>query len=56
LYDILIKNGVVIDPSQGLHEKRDIAITKGKIESMEKDILESATTALTQIPTPSLMA
>jgi dihydroorotase len=38
LYDILIKNGVVIDPSQGLHEKRDIAITKGKIESMEKDI------------------
>ncbi|RLI34069.1 amidohydrolase/deacetylase family metallohydrolase [Candidatus Bathyarchaeota archaeon] len=38
LYDLLIKNGVVIDPSQGLHEKRDIAITKGKIESMEKDI------------------
>lgn len=38
MYDILIKNGVVIDPSQGLHEKRDIAITKGKIESMEKDI------------------
>lgn len=38
MYDLLIKNGVVIDPSQGLHEKRDIAITKGKIESMEKDI------------------
>lgn len=38
MYDLLIKNGVVIDPSQGLHEKRDIAITKGKIETMEKDI------------------
>lgn len=38
MYDLLIKNGVVIDPSQGLHEKRDIAIIKGKIESMEKDI------------------
>ena len=38
MYDLLIKNGVVIDPSQGLHDKRDIAITKGKIELMEKDI------------------
>jgi len=38
LYDLLVKGGVVIDPSQGLHEKRDIAITKGIIESIEKDI------------------
>jgi dihydroorotase len=38
LYDLLVKDGVVIDPSQGLHEKRDIAITKGRIELMEKDI------------------
>jgi len=38
LYDLLVKDGVVIDPSQGLHEKRDIAITKGIIELMEKDI------------------
>jgi dihydroorotase len=38
LYDLLVKDGVVIDPSQGLHEKRDIAITKGIIESIEKDI------------------
>jgi dihydroorotase len=38
LYDLLIKDGLVIDPSQGLHEKRDVAIAKGIIEAMEKDI------------------
>jgi dihydroorotase len=38
LYDLLVKGGVVIDPSQGFHEKRDIAITNGRIELMEKDI------------------
>jgi dihydroorotase len=38
LYDLLIKDGVVIDPSQGIHEKRDIAVTNGMIELVEKDI------------------
>ena len=31
MYDILIKGGTVIDPAQGLHEIRDIAIENGKI-------------------------
>jgi len=38
LYDLLIKGGVAVDPSQGLHGERDIAITKGIIESVQKDI------------------
>jgi dihydroorotase len=38
LYDLLIKGGLVLDPSQKLHDKRDIAITKGVIEAAEKDL------------------
>ena len=38
LYDLLVKGGIAVDPSQGLHEKRDIAIANGMIESVEKEI------------------
>ena len=31
MYDLLIKNGTVIDPSQGLHDKRDVAFSDGKV-------------------------
>ena len=38
MYDLLIKGGVAVDPSQGLHGERDIGITKGIIEAVQKDI------------------
>lgn len=38
MYDLLIKNGLVVDPYQGLCEKRDVAISKGKIEAVESNI------------------
>ncbi|MDH5687551.1 MAG: amidohydrolase/deacetylase family metallohydrolase [Candidatus Bathyarchaeota archaeon] len=38
MYDLLVKGGIAVDPSQGLHEKRDIAIANGMIESAEKEI------------------
>jgi dihydroorotase len=38
LYDLLIKGGMVVDPSNGIHEKRDIGVLRGFIESVEKDI------------------
>jgi dihydroorotase len=38
LYDLLIKNGKVIDPSQNLDEQRDLAIRGGKIALVERDI------------------
>ncbi|MEM1574721.1 MAG: amidohydrolase/deacetylase family metallohydrolase [Nitrososphaerota archaeon] len=38
MYDLIIKNGTVIDPSQDLHEKKDIAISNGKIEAIESSI------------------
>ena len=42
MYDLLVKGGIVVDPAQGLHAKRDLAITKGVIESLEKDIPSDA--------------
>ena len=38
LYDIVIKNGTVIDPSQGIHEPKDVAISEGKIVDLRKGI------------------
>jgi len=38
LYDLLVKGGTVIDPAQGLHGERDIAIANGIIESVEKEV------------------
>lgn len=41
LYDSLIKNGLVIDPAQKIHEKLDVAISKGKIIKLAPFIPES---------------
>jgi dihydroorotase len=37
-FDLVIKGGEVIDPSQGLRGKRDIGMRYGKIEALEADI------------------
>ena len=37
-FDLVIKNGTVVDPSQGLHGKKDIAITGGVVHSIEDHI------------------
>ena len=39
-YDIVIKNGTVVDPSQGLHAKRDVAIAGGRIAAVEESITD----------------
>ena len=38
MYDLLIKGGRVIDPSQNIDDKLDIAISGGKISKVAKDI------------------
>ena len=38
IYDLLVKNGKVIDPSQNIEEQRDVAIRGGKIVLVEKNI------------------
>jgi len=37
-YDLLIKGGLVIDPSQEIHEKKDVAISEGRIVTVEKGL------------------
>ena len=37
-YDLVIKNGTVIDPAQGIIEKKDVAIAGGKISAVENHI------------------
>ncbi len=38
MFDLVIKSGKVIDPSQNIHEKMDIGITQGKIASLRENI------------------
>ena len=38
MYDLLIKGGTVIDPSQNIDDKRDVAIIGDKIAKVAKDI------------------
>jgi dihydroorotase len=37
-YDVLLKGGTVVDPAQGLHALRDVAVTDGKIATLEEEI------------------
>ena len=38
MYDLLIKGGTVVDPSQGIHGANDVAIEDGKIARVAPDI------------------
>jgi dihydroorotase len=37
-HDLVIKNGTLIDPSQGLHSRKDIAVNGGRIAAVEDHI------------------
>jgi dihydroorotase len=37
-FDLLLKGGTVIDPSQGLHAARDVAIRSGRVAALEPSI------------------
>jgi dihydroorotase len=45
-FDLVIKAGDVLDPSQSLRGKRDIGIRYGKIEALEADIAPARSTRL----------
>jgi dihydroorotase len=34
-YDLLLKGGTVVDPSQGLNARRDVAISDGRIAALD---------------------
>ncbi len=42
VFDVVVKNGTVVDPSQGIHEKKDVAIAHGKIVDVRKGINASS--------------
>lgn len=44
LYDILIKNGLLIDPAQGINEEKDIAILNGEVVAVESNISKEQAT------------
>ena len=58
-YDILIRGGEVVDPSQSLHQFRDVAVSNGKIAAVEKDIdcslARTVIDARGQLVTPGLI-
>src|SRR5579872_4964833 len=38
MYDLLLANGTVVDPANGLHARRDVAVSSGLIEALEAAI------------------
>ena len=36
MFDLIIKDGLLIDPSQGIHAKRDVAFYAGKVAAVEE--------------------
>jgi dihydroorotase len=42
LYDLLIKNGTVVDPSLNIHERMDVAVRSGRIEDLAKTVSGNA--------------
>ena len=38
MYDLVIRGGMLLDPFQGIHEKKDIAVSNGKIEEIGNKI------------------
>ena len=48
-YDLLLKNGHVIDPKSKISERRDIAISGGKIAAIEKSIDASSAVKMVDV-------
>ncbi|MBX8632815.1 MAG: amidohydrolase/deacetylase family metallohydrolase [Thermoplasmata archaeon YP2-bin.285] len=42
MYDLVVRNGTVIDPSQGINEKMDVAVIGTRIDSIERNIPSSS--------------
>jgi dihydroorotase len=38
MYDLVIAGGTLVDPAQGFHEKKDVAVEKGRIVLVDRDI------------------
>ena len=58
-YDLLVKGGRLVDPSQGLDAVRDVAFSRGKVAAVEESLAESSARltldATDMIVTPGLL-
>ena len=58
-YDLLVKSGTLIDPSQGLNEVRDVAFSAGKVAAVSQNIAVSEATEVVDakglVVTPGLI-
>lgn len=59
MHDLLIKGGTIVDPSQGLHKRSDVAVRRGRVEALEADIPSDQTRSVVNaegcIVTPGLI-
>ena len=39
-YDLIVRQGTVIDPAQGLHDQRDVGLRGSKVAAVEEDLAE----------------
>ena len=37
-YELLIKNGTVVDPAQGIHARKDVAFANGRVSAVSDEI------------------
>ena len=37
-YELIIKNGTVVDPAQGIHARKDVAFANGRVSAISDDI------------------
>ena len=49
MYDLLIKGGTLVDPSQGIHGLNDVAIEDGKIARIAPDIAASEASQVVEV-------
>ena len=53
-YDILLKDGTVIAPSEGLNDQVDVAIANGQVAAVSKNIdPQKAERTISWVPYPS---
>ncbi|KON30036.1 hypothetical protein AC480_02020 [miscellaneous Crenarchaeota group archaeon SMTZ1-55] len=59
MYDLIVKGGTVIDPSQRLEETMDIAVSRGRVVAVQKNITSTTATTIIdasdKIVTPGLI-
>lgn len=41
-YDLVIKNGIIVDPAQGLNDVKDVAFSNGKVAALDTEIPEDS--------------